>query len=254
MFILEYLWLVIKQSLQILAIGFLPYLIFAMLMQKISDSIRNRLASLFGVQGYVFLTAPGVMIHELSHAFFCIIFRHEIVEMKLFSPEEDGTLGYVNHRYDLNSRYQRIGNFFIGTGPVWGGILSLWIVTLLFLPSETIDLNKGIFGGFTDALGYIFSLDFWSSWQSYVWLYLVLTISSHITLSTSDLHGAAEGGVVLISTVILMELLFGWSLTLHEGIYGILYRIFICISGVSGVLLLIMLFFAVVLAIFIRKH
>ena len=78
MVVLEYLWQVIKQSLYVLAVGFLPYLIFALLMQKISHTIRIRLASLFGLNGYIYLTAPGVMIHELSHAFFCLLFQQWI--------------------------------------------------------------------------------------------------------------------------------------------------------------------------------
>ena len=148
MIVLEYLWQVVRQSLQILAIGFLPYLVFAVLMQKISNSIRFRLASLLGVKGYIYLTAAGVMIHELSHVFFCLLFRHKVVKIKLFSPESDGTLGYVSHSYDPKNRFHCIGRFFIGTGPVWGGVFALWIITLFFLPSETLNFEQGVLEAF----------------------------------------------------------------------------------------------------------
>ena len=254
MIIFEYLWLVIKQSLQILAIGFLPYLIFAFLMQKISNSIRDRLVSLLGIKGYIYITAPGVMIHELSHAFFCVAFRHEVVEMKLFSPETDGTLGYVNHRYNPESRFHRIGNFFIGTGPVWGGIFMLWLITLLFLPAGMLNFDCGAVDSFFKFLGHIFSADFWSRWQSYLWLYLILTISSHITLSPPDLAGAKEGAITLIATVFLLELFFGWSKSLNTYIDNLLHNGFIYVSGVLGSFLLITMLFSIILKLFIKKQ
>ena len=109
-------------------VGVLPWIVIAFIMQLLSNLIRKSLAKIFGIQGYIYLTCPGVMVHEIGHALFCVIFRHKIVEMKLFSPEEDGTLGYVNHSYNPNSFYQRIGNFFIGTGPIWFGIVVLCFV------------------------------------------------------------------------------------------------------------------------------
>ena len=254
MVIFEYLWQVIKQSLQILAIGFLPYLIFAFLMQKISNSIRNRLVSLLGIKGYIYITAPGVMIHELSHAFFCILFRHKIVEMKLFSPEEDGTLGYVNHRYDPGNRFHRVGNFFIGTGPVWGGVLMLWLITSIILPSGILHYNQGILDSFFNFLGYIFSASFWTRWQSYLWLYLILTISSHITLSPPDLAGAKEGAMTLIATVFLFELLLGWSKSLNASIENILNQSLASVASILGVFLILTFFFAIILSILIKKQ
>lgn len=254
MIIFEYLWQVIKQSLQILAIGFLPYLIFALLMQKISNSIRNRLISLLGIKGYIYITAPGVMIHELSHAFFCVLFRHKVVEMKLFSPEEDGTLGYVNHSYNPASRFHRIGNFFIGTGPIWGGIFMLWLVTWIFLPSEVLNFHHGIIKAFFNFLGHLFSVNFWCRWQSYCWLYLILTISSHITLSPPDLSGAKEGAITLVATVFLFELLLGWYTTLNTAIDNWLYNGFVYVSSILGLFLFITLLFSIILAIFIKKQ
>jgi hypothetical protein len=84
------------------------------------------------------------MIHELSHALFCIIFGHKIQEMKLFSPENDGTLGYVNHSYNPKNPYQQIGNFFIGTGPIWGGVLLLYVASYFLLPEGILNLTNGL--------------------------------------------------------------------------------------------------------------
>ena len=92
-----YLLDALKYSALILLYGVVPWLLLALVMQFISVSLRRSLANIFGVSLYILLTAPGVAVHELGHALFCIIFRHKIEDMKLFSPEEDGTLGYVSH-------------------------------------------------------------------------------------------------------------------------------------------------------------
>ena len=191
--ILSYLMNALLHAGQLLVVGLLPCVIYAFLMQKFSNAIRIRLASLLGVKGYVYLTFPGVMIHELSHALFCLLFFHRITEMKLFSPEADGTLGYVNHAYNPKNLYQRIGNFFIGTGPVWGCLLAVTLISRWLLPSGN--------------WGELLTLQVWSRWQTWLWLYLFLTVSSHITLSASDLQGALDGGVFIILLVFVLTVL-----------------------------------------------
>lgn len=188
----------------------LPWIIVALVMQLFSNSLRKSMAKLLGVKGYVYLTCPGVMVHELGHAVFCVIFGHHINEMKLFSPEEDGTLGYVNHSYNPKSRYQNIGNFFIGTGPIWFGIAVLWLISKFFLPDGILNGDADIFSRIERLFAFICSLEFWTDWKSYLWLYLAITVSSHVTLSPPDLAGAVKGGAALVSFIVLAFLLFGW--------------------------------------------
>jgi hypothetical protein len=173
--------------------------------------------------------------------------------MRLFSPEEDGTLGYVNHRYDPENRFHRVGNFFIGTGPVWGGILMLWLITSIILPSGILHYNQEILDSFFNFLGYIFSASFWTRWQSYLWLYLILTISSHITLSPPDLAGAKEGAMTLIATVFLFELLLGWSKSFNASIENVLNQSLASVASILGVFLLLTLFSALFLSFFIKR-
>ena len=213
-------------------VGVLPWIVIAFIMQLLSNSIRKSLAKIFGIQGYIYLTCPGVMVHEIGHALFCVIFRHKIVEMKLFSPEEDGTLGYVNHSYNPNSFYQRIGNFFIGTGPIWFGIVVLCFVSWMLLPNE---MNIGNF----------FSADFWGRWQSYIWLYLALTIASHITLSPPDLKGAADGGITILTTSALAFLLFGWCGEWEEQIIDFFQNLFISSLQFTLSFIILLLFMSI---------
>ena len=211
---ISYIGMAVWHTVLFILVGVLPWIVIAFIMQLLSNSIRKSLAKIFGIQGYIYLTCPGVMVHEIGHALFCVIFRHKIVEMKLFSPEDDGTLGYVNHSYNPNSFYQRIGNFFIGTGPIWFGIVVLCFVSWMLLPNE---MNIGNF----------FSAAFWGRWQSYIWLYLALTIASHITLSPPDLKGAADGGIAILTTSALAFLLFGWCGEWEEQIIDFFKNLFI---------------------------
>ncbi|MBQ9788399.1 MAG: hypothetical protein IJW31_02205 [Lentisphaeria bacterium] len=193
----------IVYALKIFTTALLPWIIVAMIMQKISNNFRRSLTNLLGDNGFIYLTAPGVAIHELSHAFFCLVFRHKINEMKLFSPEEDGTLGYVNHSYDSSNIYQRIGNFFIGIGPIIGGLFILTLISKWLLPIKETNMR--------DILSIILSPHFWTTWQAWVWLYLAFTIVSHITLSLSDIEGAFDGFLAIVVVILLGCLILGWS-------------------------------------------
>ena len=199
----------------ILLVGIFPWVLTAWCLNYLSGTIRKRLLFL-GDYAFVYLTAPGVAVHELSHAAFCLIFRHKIVKMSLFSPEADGTLGYVEHRYDPKSLYQRVGNFFIGTGPIWSGLTMLYFLSVLLLPRETFSSGKSWSDSFFAVLKLFFSLKSWTSVLFYVWLYAVLTISSHITLSPPDIKGAKDGFIVLVGIIFLSCLLFGWCGTWEE--------------------------------------
>ena len=250
MMVIEYLLNALKQTLLILAYGVLPYIVFALFMQWCANAIRKRLASLIGVKRYVYLTAPGVVVHELGHALFCPLFRHRIVEMKFFSPQPDGTLGYVNHRYDPGSRFQRIGNFFIGTGPIWLGLAVLYLVSLLLLPANIY----GASGSIRAFLSAFFSLAFWSRWQSWLWLYLFLSVGSHVTLSPPDIRGAGDGAMALIVTVLIFELLFSWCAGLNvrclHGLHGLWCGTLGPMTAVVGIMLL----FSLILVVFKRGN
>lgn len=237
---INYIGQALWQTILFLLIGVLPWIAVALVMQLLSNSIRKSLAKIFGIQGYIYLTAPGVMIHEIGHAVFCLIFRHKIVEMKLFSPEEDGTLGYVNHSYNPNCFYQRIGNFFIGTGPIWFGVAVLSLISWLLLPNEMQISN-------------FFSLNFWGRWQSYIWLYLALTISSHITLSPPDLAGSVDGGIAIMATALLAFLLLGWCGDWENEIIEFLKNVFLSSLSIFSFIIILLFIFSVICKVLSRR-
>ena len=238
--LINYIGQVLWQTILFLLIGVLPWIAVALVMQLLSNSIRKSLAKIFGIQGYIYLTAPGVMIHEIGHAVFCLIFRHKIVEMKLFSPEEDGTLGYVNHSYNPNSFYQRIGNFFIGTGPIWFGVAVLCLISWLLLPNEM-------------QISDFFLLNFWGRWQSYIWLYLALTISSHITLSPPDLAGSVDGGIAITATALMGFLLLGWCGDWENEIIEFLKNVFLSSLSIFSFIIILLFIFSVICKVLSRR-
>lgn len=238
--LINYIGQVLWQTILFLLIGVLPWIAVALVMQLLSNSIRKSLAKIFGIQGYIYLTAPGVMIHEIGHAIFCLIFRHKIVEMKLFSPEEDGTLGYVNHSYNPNSFYQRIGNFFIGTGPIWFGVAVLCLISWLLLPNEM-------------QISDFFLLNFWGRWQSYIWLYLALTIASHITLSPPDLAGSVDGGIAIMATALMGFLLLGWCGDWENEIIEFLKNVFLSSLSIFSFIIILIFIFSVICKVLSRR-
>ena len=183
----------------------------------------------------------GTPVHELGHAAFCILFRHKIVEMKLYTPNsDDGTLGYVSHRYNPRSRFQVIGNFFIGIGPILFGSLVLYALLYYLMPGflalftemtrQNTELAQGVQQGnfvslweafrtsATSILSSIFDRDNLPNWRFWVFIYLSFCVSSHMELSPPDIKGARSGLITLVVTVLILNLIILGSefLGLHQ--------------------------------------
>ncbi len=203
-----------------------------------------------GDKAFIYLTAPGVAVHELSHAFFCVLFGHKIIEMKLFSPDEDGTLGYVQHTWNSKNLWHKTGNFFIGTGPIWCGI-----AVLLTLNYFLLSIPPTAFGGnFLSALQSFFQFfshpGIWQRWQTWLWLYAVFAIASHITLSPSDLKGALSGFWILVVLLLLLHTgaaffpggqnkVLQWSTRLQNSLAGIAIGFAVFFAALALILFLL---------------
>lgn len=171
----------------------------------------------------------GTPVHELGHAIFCILFRHKIVEIKLYSPNsEDGTLGYVNHSYNPNSTFQKIGNFFIGVGPIIFGALVLYAIFYYLVPNKSevfvyiesqsqtlVNSVRGeyagvlasIWGTTKATLGGLFKAANFSDYKFWIFLYLAISISSHMQLSPPDIKGAKGGLISLLIFFLVLNLI-----------------------------------------------
>lgn len=189
-----------------------------------NSSIRNFQRS-FGSKALMITGFIGVTIHELSHAFFAVLFGHRITKIKLLQkPDKNGVMGYVQHSYNQTSIYQQIGNFFIGIAPIFGGISSIIALMHFTIPQaynkfihilgESLNittLNKdtmeGIINSYTELVKVIFSLKNFENPYFYLFLFISICISSHISLSYADIKGASKGlGVIFLIVVILNAL------------------------------------------------
>ena len=197
------------------------FLLLAALLQLVTLSLRRRWYGVLGERSWIMLAAPGTIIHETGHALFCLLFRHRIREMKLFSPTPEGTLGMVSHSWDPGSFYQRAGNFFIGTGPIITGVAAIVLLTRLLMPEIWDELDLPALYSLSDLGAALLSLlcrmirsfctsEVWYKWQTWVWLLATLLIGSHITLSREDLKNAVTGIWIIPAVILLFNLAIIW--------------------------------------------
>ena len=231
--VLLYIWEATLASLIQIGIFFVPGLVLTLIVNYASTLLQQRALRTIGRGWYLGLFGwLGTIIHELGHAFFCLIFRHKITEMKLFDPDpETGTLGYVQHTYETSSLYQLAGNFFIGIGPILLGtaLIYLFLYLLLGLNPFKFVINTGLTGSniyswstlaqllqnlwtsLTALVTGIFSRHNFSIWQLYVYIYLTFTLGSSIILSPSDFKGAFKGLSIILAAIFIFNLATVWA-------------------------------------------
>ena len=228
-----YLWKAILTTLAQIGIFFAPGFVFTLVVNYASTLLQRRALLTIGRGWYLGLFGwLGTIIHELGHAFFCVLFRHKITQMRLFDPDpETGTLGYVQHTYETSSPYQLAGNFFIGIGPILSGaaLIYLFLFLLLGLNPFKIVINSGLPSSHiyswevlnrvlqtmrtssSTLVSGIFSTPNFTSWQLYLFIYLTFTIGSSIILSPSDIKGALKGLSVILILVFIFNLALVWA-------------------------------------------
>ena len=225
---LNYLFLSLRNGFGLMVLGLLPYIILAFFMQYISDLLRRGMGHGSSGKFWLYFTSPGVMLHELGHVLFCLIFKHQIVEVKLFENDERrNRLGYVNHRYNPKSYYQRVGNFFIGTGPIWFGVACMFVLSKLLLPSGMIGAGDGFSDIMMNFFGGFLKKEFWFSWKTWIWFYLSFSIAAHVKLSKADLEGAKDGAIFLVGVVFLGSLLLGWCGSWEDALLNFEIAVFV---------------------------
>jgi len=179
----------------------------------------------------------GTPVHELSHALFCVLFGHKIEEIKLFQiNSEDGTLGYVRHSYNPKNVYHRIGNFFIGIGPILVISGLLYLGAFLLIPSTVDAVTTGIRAingqsGISGAVGVLlstFKAFFGAAVTLRWWIFIVVGsfFALHMNLSVPDIKGALSGLVFLLLAFLVLDVvlrLIGTSL-----LYGAIRIAFSC--------------------------
>ena len=159
---------------------------------------------------YYIIRAPGVIVHELSHVFGCLIMGAKVKNVVLFS-KEGGSVTYSQPKIPY------LGDVVIGTAPLLCIPLVLAGCTWVFsqylgcvfpaLPqgiNSTDDLfllGTSIMGMFTRNLIVMFNPWF------LLYLYITLTLVLSVAPSAQDIKNAAVG----ISIITLAGILILWS-------------------------------------------
>lgn len=206
---------------QLIAIFGIFFILGYILSQLQAWTQENYLES-FGWRGILWTAWIGTPIHELGHLFFAIIFKHKISRVSLFRPDQaTGQLGDVIHAYNKRSIYQRIGNFFIGAGPMIFGCGALLALLYYLAPQGKETFLASLSGAdiaaaIKQALASLFSFASFGSWQFWVWLYLSFAIASHLAPSQVDRKGMWRGLAWLVLLIVLVNaiiMIFGADVT-----------------------------------------
>ncbi|MEI0559040.1 hypothetical protein [Brachyspira intermedia] len=210
-------------------------IIFGFILYVLSSITRRIFAKTLGSKTEVYITGwIGTPIHELSHALFCLLFKHKINDIKLFNTKSD-TIGYVLHSYDSRSWYQQMGNFFIGVGPIIIGTLIVYLLFILLAPELKNNVfeipaikykqvfNSDILSIFYYTISNIFVYTYnifiniiknviaYSSFKNitfWIFLYLSIAIASHMELSPADISHASKGIIVIFALSLILNTLF----------------------------------------------
>lgn len=195
--------------------------VFGLLLYYLERRTFAVMGEAFGEKATLIATGwIGTTVHELSHALLCVVFGHQITEMSLFSPDtESGVLGYVRHSWDKKNLYQDLGLLFIGIAPLLMGSALLVALGYFLVPKfgGVVDTAAGmpsfqdglVIGHYVSWLGTVTRETFAAlfdpgrlgRWQLWAFLYLSVSISSHLAPSPADLKGAWLGLALLLALV-----------------------------------------------------
>lgn len=207
------------------------FVIFGFIFNVIENKNNQLIQRALGEKIIIFTGFIGTVVHEVSHMIMALIFNHKIVKVELFRPrkyKEDGILGFVKSTYNPNSIYQQVGNFFIGIAPMIFGTLTIWLLFIIFsnniytmflnymnIGLYTNYLQSSNYSGFFDLLVHdvflllktIFSFDYIFNVNHLIMLFLIYSISTHMTLSLADLKGSFKGLLVCFIVVFVITFL-----------------------------------------------
>ena len=201
-----------------------PLLVAAVALHQLNVLTTRVMWGTFGKSSVVWFTGwLGTPVHELSHAFACVVFRHRIKELVLFRPDpRTDVVGYVHYTWSPRDPWALLGHGFVGIAPLFGGAAVLCVLLFALAPSDVVGAllevrfttDPTAFGRQLErmvqsvqiALG---SLASWSLLQRpTTWLlaYLTLCVGTHLAPSGPDLKGAWPSLLGLTGLLALLDL------------------------------------------------
>ncbi|MGE5418223.1 MAG: hypothetical protein ACM3UZ_15905 [Acidobacteriota bacterium] len=173
-----------------------------------------------GMPGVMLTAIVGVPVHELSHAFMCILFGHKIDGIMLldFSALRGGQAGYVQHSYNPTNPWQAIGTFFISMGPVFGGVLLIWAALQYLIPNPGLATGglfmgqidwQAIYPAFAQLFSGLFDTAYLADPRWWIFMYIAVSIASHMDPSATDYRSSAWGIAFILVVTLLITAIFG---------------------------------------------
>ncbi len=160
---------------------------------------------------YRLFVAPGVIVHELSHAAGCLITGSEITEINFWKASG----GHVKHRQPTEPLRRMLSDPLIALAPIWGSFLFLALLTWLMVPNLFFLLIKSSTMPIWQAID-------WSNWQTWLYLYLVTSLMATVAPSATDIRYALASLVILGLVLSLglfipgmAQLLLSWGTSLQ---------------------------------------
>lgn len=243
----------------ILTIGIIGvFIVFGFVIEELNKLSRQVIYRAFGIPALYITSFIGTPVHEFGHYIMCKIFLHKVVEVKWFIPsavKQGGVLGYVKHGRS-NSIYQRVGDFFIGIGPlIVGGIIVISLSKYLLpdtfnaiLAMESLSV-KSVFMN-------IFSSANLTNYKFWIFIILAVSICSHMSLSRADIKNSSFGAVVLL----VLNMIFAFYIVSTKmdisGIERFLYNYnLICIVLMSSAVIIVLFTLVIAsIAAFFRRR
>ncbi len=259
--LLDFIQAIVLTTLEQLISIFGVFFLFGLILYLLARFTRTVFVRSVGAKADIVWTGwLGTPVHELGHALFCILFGHRINDIKLYDPNpHDGSLGYVNHSYNPRNTFHKIGNFFIGAGPIILGAIVLYAAMYYLLPNKMaifkIINTKSVsvtglaslqpqLSHLTD-IGYrtltaVFSQANLKTWTFWIFLYLSICIASHMELSPPDLRGMWSGLVTIVIIFLIantVSMILGYSIDKYVGLVnsysGLFVGLFIYSTTIS---------------------
>lgn len=230
------------------------------------DEIGYRLLRERGLLFWFWLNAPGVMIHELSHAFVVLLFSpfgFRITNITLFrirqvTPRDPNgrvmrnggrqslQLGEVQYVRPQGRIMSYVGDGFSGIAPLFGGIAMLillyWVATGYSLWDIPFDLTHHSLQLLRPG---------WPWWTLIFAPYLILTVTSELWPSRQDWRGA-RWLVISLSLLTVLILFMLWYTHQLTGLLVVATSIASRMDFALLVLLLLDLVFLLIAEVFVR--
>jgi len=197
-----------------LLVSVIPFLVIVatgILVMGISVILRWFWAQVLPIRGlWYFISAPGIVVHEITHIAGCLVTGAKVKKVVLFSSE-GGSVTYTSPRIPL------AGNVIINTAPLFG--IPLVLACLAWLFATYLGCNLVVLipapvslygaGSLVSTAVTILYQNLIVQFNGWFLLYLYLTVSLVLALSPSlqDIRNAAPG--VFILTVLGLLIIAG---------------------------------------------